>query len=445
MSYSAGSGRLPFESASRLGHLPLMDDPFISRLAEGYRVPSGLAPAPSLYPLCWKHFSPGASAIETVVTSDGSFAVTPQDSSLVYIRVGIQKLPVRSDPAPLHPFQVYDALLHNSDCVHTVLPMSIPCRTQREFSQIVRNAIFRTFQTRAVLLDTLRWLFSEGWQGRGASVPAICCPHCGEKIYLDDADEQTCSCGEHIYLTDLLDWDKDLESDTHDPQSAQLAGRCMLILEFLMLLSYIRQAWENSPEILPKTLFLHDGPLSIGGRYARMIPPMRRFFAYAAATGHPVCLCGIEKTGRFVNHLLSLDLCSPEEGLNYSVPTHGYIQHDIDGRPLTAEHSYGERILLGDRVFVSLPEGRRLVLSVPSAAAGNLPDRPTDSDLILLREILSILPQLVTPVFDNALFPIARCNSLVSIAQKPCGKMLELLSRDLLRSDGKTTGSVIPY
>lgn len=435
MAYSSCSGRLPLEAASKLGHLPLMDDPFISELVEGYRVPSGLAPYPSLYPLCWRPFSPGGSVIETVVTSDGSFAVTPQDSSLVYIRVGIQKLPVRSEPAPLHPFEVYDTLLHNSDCIHTVLPMSIPCRTQREFSQIVRSAIFRTFQTRAILLDTLRWLFAEGWQGRGQKLPPICCPHCGEKIYLDDADERTCSCGEHIYLTDLLDWDKDLAFEAHDAQSAQLAARCMLILEFLMLLSYIRQAWESSPEVLPKTLFLHDGPLSIGGRYARMIPPMRRFFAYAAASGHPVCLCGVEKTGRFVNHLLSLDLCSPEEGLRYSVPTHGYIQHDIDGRPLTAEHHYGERILLGDRVFVSLPAGRRLVLSVPSAAAGNLPDRPTDSDLICLREILSILPALVTPVFDNALFPITRCNSLVSIAQKPCGKMLELLSRDLLKSE----------
>lgn len=51
MAYSSGSGRLPFEAASKLGHLPLMDDPFISELVEGYRVPSGLAPYPSLYPL----------------------------------------------------------------------------------------------------------------------------------------------------------------------------------------------------------------------------------------------------------------------------------------------------------------------------------------------------------------------------------------------------------
>ena len=104
-----------------------------------------------------------------------------------------------------------------------------------------------------------------------------------------------------------------------------------------------------------------------------------------------------------------------------------------EGIPLTAEHRYGERNLLGERVFVLLPEGRQFVLTVPSALEQNLPDRPQYTDLIGLDEILRILPGLVTPVYDNALYPISRVNALVSMSQEPSGRMLELFSETLLR------------
>lgn len=54
-------------------------------------------------------------------------------------------------------------------------------------------------------------------------------------------------------------------------------------------------------------------------------------------------------------------------------------------------------------------------------------------DLIGLPKILGTIPELVTPIYDNALFPISRVNTLVSIAQQPCGHMLELLSETFLR------------
>ena len=51
-----------------------------------------------------------------------------------------------------------------------------------------------------------------------------------------------------------------------------------------------------------------------------------------------------------------------------------------------------------------------------------------------------MLPKLVTPVYDNALFPIARVNNLVSMANEPAGHMLELFSDTLLRERRDETG-----
>lgn len=432
MAYGQTSGHLPYESASKTGHIPLIADPLVERLLSGF-LSSGARKMEeeSHYPLQWHSAEGTDSGIETVIACDGSFSEIHQDScDLVYIRAGVQRMPVRSEKTALHPFRMQKQILENSDCIQSVLPTDIPRLSLREFGHRFRKAIFETCASKPQILFTLRWLYKEGWTGIPRAIPPVRCPNCGAVLDLSWTDADTCPCGEPVFLTDLLEWGMDIPNSEN---RVTLAGRVMLILEFLLLLTLIREIWKNRPEELKKTLFLHDGPLSIGGRYTRMIAPMRSFLTFAAAQGKPVCLCGVEKTGRFANHLHALKLSSPAHGLAFAVPTHGYIQKVVDGRPLTAGHRYGERHLLGERVFVLLPGNRELILSIPSALSRNELDRPLPSDLIGLEKILGTIPELVTPIYDNALFPITRVNSLVSIAQQPCGHMLELFSESLLK------------
>lgn len=428
MAYTQSSGKLSFESASKLGHLPFMSKPLIRYLVAGFQRPP--------YPLesdgsglNWQSFTPGSSPIETVIACDGSYAETDLDAcGLVYIRVGVQQMGVQTGSAPLHPFALQQEVLRNSDCVETVLPLELPCLSHRTFDRNTRWAIYETFRSKAGLTDTLRWIFSEGWAG-SRSLPPVSCPHCGRSLDLSTQDIVTCTCGETVYVTDILRWSRDLRDDS---RSVEVPTRFMLVLEFILLMTCIRKMWQEAPAQLNRTLFLHDGPLSIGGQYTQLINPLRRFVRYASRTGRPVYLCGVEKTGRFVNHLRALKPSWDSSGYRFSVPTHAYIQTQIDGRPLTAEHKYGERNLLGERVFLLLPEGRQFVLTVPSVLEQNLPDRPLCGDLIGLEPILWTIPALVTPVYDNALFPITRVNALVSMAQRPCGRMLELFSSNLI-------------
>lgn len=353
MAYGQTTGHLPYESASKTGHIPLISDPLVERLLSGF-LSSGSRKMEeeSSYPLQWHSAEGTDSGIETVIACDGSFSEVHRDScDLVYIRAGVQRMPVHSEKKALHPFRMQRQILENSDCIQSVLPTDIPKLSLREFGHRFRKAIFETCCSKSQLLRTLRWLYSEGW-GYPKAVPPVRCPNCGALLDLTYADVDTCPCGEEVYLTDLLEWGKDIPNSEN---RGTLAGRFMLILEFLLLLTLIRETWEKSPEELEKTLFLHDGPLSIGGRYTQMIAPMRSFLTFAAKSGHPVYLCGVEKTGRFANHLQALKMPSPEYGITYAVPARGYIQKDVDGRSLTAEHRYGERALLGERVFVLLP------------------------------------------------------------------------------------------
>ena len=320
-------------------------------------------------------------------------------------------------------------ILRSSDSMQTVLPVDIPCHSRREFSRRIRMAIYETVKSKPGLLETFRWIFSEAW-AVPKPLPPVTCPHCGAVWDFSACSEAFCSCGEPLYVTDLLGWDSDVEGGE---TNVQVAARFMLVLEFLLLMTCIRQMWQEAPEQLATTLFLHDGPRSIGGRYTQMIVPLRRLFRFARQTGRPVYLCGVEKTGLHVNHLRSLTRNWNWDEPYCAVPTHAYIQQEVQGRPITAEHSYGDRHLLGDRVFVLLPEGRQYVLTIPTALEANLPDRPWESDLVGLTKILNVLPRLVTPVYDNALFPIARVNALVSMASEPGGHMLELFSDTLIR------------
>lgn len=430
MAYTQTTGRLPFEAARKTGHLPFMNDPLVNALGHCFSRCSEAAVKGNQHPLTWKTLSPVPSGIETVIACDGSYSLVQQDAcELVYIRVGVLRMPIQGDSTPLHPYEMSQRIQENSDCIQTVLPADIPCASQEDFQFQVRQAIYATCASRPGIIRTLRWLYTDGWLEQKKPLPPVCCPRCGSTVYLSAADSVTCACGETVFLTDLLGWARDMGKGD---QYVQLAARFMLVLEFLLLLTLIREMWEQCPTRLRETLFMHDGPLSIGGRYSQMITPMRRFLSHAAGHGTPIYLCGVEKTGRMVNHLLALNVPSVEKGLVYAVPTHAYIQRQIDGRPLDAEHRYGERILLGERVFVLLPGRKQLVLSVPSCLGRADLNRPLPEDLVGLIPILNTIPDLLLPVYDNALFPISRVNALVSIAQKPCGHLLELFSASLL-------------
>lgn len=428
MAYANPGGRLPFESASKVGHLPIMRDPLIDTLLQRYGAAGSGVPAGTSCNLDWQTTVDNSEEITTVISSDGSYYESESDGA-IFVRAGIQRLPSRLPTKVLHPFLANAQLEANTDSVQTVLPKWINC-TARDFERLVRKTIFDTCASKDGLLDTIRWFSGSHWEDPSASI--FCrCPYCGEELELSD-DQVKCSCGETVYLTDVLDWDDDLQQVTRNDGSAVLATRFMLVLEFLLLLDCIRKMWIGGREELAHTLFLRDGPLTIGGHHRNLLRALQDFFCFAYRAKTPVLIAGVEKSGRMVRHLSGLHLPSPIEGLLYAVPSRKYVQTAIDGRPTDASHRYGDDHILGDRVFVRIAGGRELVLSVPSRLSRTPFERPVVGDLIGLPQIMAVLPALVTPVYDNALFPITKINAAVSIGPKPCGRLLEQLAAQYL-------------
>lgn len=423
MAYSSINGHLPHEFAKRTGHLPIVLDPHIRALIESFKTPPAygmIAPAPDL---SWNGLPQGKGPITEVISCDGSFCEVEDGLyRLGHIVCGLVRMPVSSRPIAMHPFDAKRERESNSDRIQTVLPLDVPNSTEQAYIRMLREAIWKTLCYKPELLETLSWLLHEQWNIENVKALKFSCPSCGQNVVLGPTDTMTvCNCGETVCLSDYFGWHNDISH--RDPEDAVTPTiyRFMTILEYTMLLSCIRTLWSQGKA--DHVLFVHDGPLSIGGRYARLIPPIRRFLNYAQFLGHPVRLIGVEKTGRYVNHLNGLQT---PQWTAYAIPSYEYIVNQVGGGVKN-----GEKNMLGRKVFLSLPATGRYVISVPPIGQGSL---FRSDDLNGLFEILQVFPLLVTPVFENAIFPLTRVNALVSIAQEPCGRMLELFSKDILNS-----------
>lgn len=426
MAYASASGRLPMETASKTAYMGLMQHPLVqqqvrrlqSMTAQGNSHPIGAA-------LQWKALPTEPTAVTDVIVCDGSnYTSTVDDSQIAFLRATILRLPTDSSGISLHPYAIANYFHDHSETVAGVLPVMVPCVSLRKFSLLLRRSIFEIVSNNPAILDTFCWLFRRGWLPNPASHLTVVCPHCGEKLRFENISTVTCpTCSETVFITDLLQFDRDISDTLYDPFAST---RVTSVLEFLMLLTSMRNMFEHAPEKLPCTLFLHDGPLSIGGHYQRLFVPLREFLIYAADLGTPIMFCGVEKSSIFTSHLVAIDCNRLPRRNQYAVPTRDYIDRHIRGTIDQYGHYYGERNVLGEKVFLIAEQQSRYVVSIPTVEQRSQ-EGPDPEQLICRDVILRTLCSLVSPVYDNALYPIVCANSQVSISHSPGGRMLDLM------------------
>ncbi len=439
MPYAQGT-RLPGESASKLGHLAVIESPWVRSLVEDFEGAPPVDGDPSR--TVWQTFDPaGIEPLRNIWAVDGSFVpvrseqLPPREVAFVktaLLMLDRAKLDAIDKDLP-HPLLLRDALKDTGVQHATVFPLKNVRTSMGTNFEAVRNIVRDSIRADqgGCFHETMKWLAYKKWvPGSQFSSPAFQCPHCREDVVgglSHDSDEGNCgACGDRVYLSDVWGFHMEMGEDSA-PES--LASSYMLVMEHLMLFTAVRLMWGHSDRALvADTLFIKDGPLTLRSQYSKMVPNIREFLQYAKDVGRPVHIIGQEKSGAFFDHLASIvRFAAPHnrgEPLTYAPLTHGYVHKEVYRTPAAA-NPYGLKTNWGEKLYLKVDPGAYMVLNVPTGTYLPAEDRPVTGDLIGLNRILATLPALVSHKFEGALYPVELANGIASMSSYPSATILQ--------------------
>lgn len=435
------SGRLPGESASKLGHLTVTKSDWVKSLISDFE--STLQSSSDHSGTQWNEFERlSADPLKSVWATDGSFVSIeaggqpPKEVSFVktaLLTVDKSRLDAVDKEHP-HPLLLQDIMTDSAVFHATVFPLKnvrTPLGSNYDaIRHIVKDSM--KIDQNGAFFETLKWIVYKKWSNEKCSSPAFKCPCCGEEVktgFPFDTDEMNCplpDCGKKIFLTDMIGFHLDMDEDSA-PDS--VVSSYMLIMEHLMLFTAVRLLWNHSDKnILSHTLFIKDGPLTLRSQYSKLVPPIRSFLEFAKNGGRPVHIIGQEKSGAFFDHLSSIARFpkphTHAENLSYSVLTHDYVRREVYRSP-DLTNPYGSRTNWGEKVYVKLDPATHFVLSIPTGEYDPSGEFPLSHNLIGLDRILATLPSLVSRKFEGALFPVELANGIASMSSYPSATILQ--------------------
>ncbi len=441
MPYSQGT-KLPGESASKLGHLAVVQSEWVRSLIEDFENSKFLDGDPSK--TVWQEFNPAcASPLRNIWAVDGSFVTVsseqkpPKEVSFVkaaLLMLDRAKLDSIDKDLP-HPLLLRDVLKDSGIQHSTVFPLRNVRTSLGTNYQAVRNIIRDSFKIDqdGAFHETLKWLAYRKWEDQpSARSPGFECPHCHVKIDEGlgfDLDEDKCpnpDCNEMVYLSDC--WGFHLEMDD-DSAPESVASSYMLVMEHLMLFTAVRLMWNHSDKsLVSDTLFIKDGPLTLRSQYSKFVPNIRSLLQFSKDSGRPIHIIGQEKSGAFFDHLSSISrFASPHErgqSPAYSVLSHSFVRREVYRSP-DLSNPYGYRTNWGEKLYVKLDPGASLVINAPTGNYIDEENRPVSEDIIGLARILSTLPSITSHKFEGALYPIELANGIASMSSYPSATILK--------------------
>jgi hypothetical protein len=440
MPYNSGT-KLPGETASKLGHLSVIESEWVRSLIEDFESVN-----PSSQPDAnagWKTIKlEGVKPLSHVWAVDGSFVVVPTgmkpQKEVAFVKTAMMHVDkaklAQIDPLNPHPLLLKDIMADSALYHSTAFPLRNIVTSKGNNKEAIRNIAFESIKVDegGQYMETLKWIAYEKWRGEGKEVnsPDFQCPHCGREIeggMKVDSEKDSCYlCGKEVYLTDMVGFHLDM-SDDSAPDS--VASSYMLIMETLMLLTVVRIFWNNRDKnLVSDTLFIKDGPLTLRSQYSKLVPGIRAFLQFAKDQKRPVHIIGQEKSGRFYDHLSrigrSVNPTEPEQPASFLALSHEYVRNEVNRVP-DLVNPYGQRTNWGEKVYYKHDPGTSMVLNVPTGNYNVDPKFPTSSDLIGIDRILATIPQLISKKYEGALYPIELANGIASMSSYPSAKILE--------------------
>lgn len=448
MAYSGGK-KLPYESASKIGHLKVVESEWIRSLIQDFEEPEIELYTDSTK---WTEFeNEHIKPLRNIWVVDGSYVPVassdfpPREIAFVKTALlGLDKARIdKVDKKYPHPLILQDIMADSGVFHATVFPLkNIRAKDGSNYTavrNIVRDSMKEINEGR--FYETLKWLAYKKWDSRPNPSPSFTCPHCHKEIpgIPYDLDEDECpECNGIVFLTDMLGFHLDMSEDSA-PES--IASAYMTIMEHLMLFTAIRMSWHHTDKnLLNESLFIKDGPLTLRAQYSKIIPNIRAFLEHAKNQGRPIHIIGQEKSGMFVDHLSTIArFASPQEkgeNLHYAILSHKYIRKEVQRTPELIS-PYGERTNWGEKVYVKLDPHTYIVLNVPTGEYNEDGSFPCNiNDLIGFVRILATLPGLISYKHEGALFPIGLANGIASMSSYPSAKILQRFFEEYDRKGG---------
>lgn len=425
-----GGNRLPGEQASKLGHLDVIKSELVNEIINQFE---NIKPSEAESESTWEEINPDAEPLDLIFAVDGSLQTVRSDfppyKELSFIKTALlwldQHALAKLDPDTPHPIEMRDIMTESAMYHATVLPLKGVRIPGQSNYNTVRKIIFDSFQDASLGAEpykTLKWLAYEKWTDKKPKSPNFDCPLCEQKeqSFAYDHDESECTnCKEHLYLTDMIGFHMEMSEEV---ARESLSRSYMLIHEMLLLFTGIRIFWEKEKfDVLGKSVFIKDGPLSLNSQYSKLAIPIRRFFEYAKNNNKKIYVVGQEKTGTFVEHLDIISRHAP--GNSVFLPSNEYIRKEVQHAPERSE-PYGSRTNYGNKLFVKLDEYHHLVISVPTGEYLKEGSKVLD-DLIGVERILATLPKIISHRHECALVPVELANGVASLSNYPSAAILK--------------------
>jgi len=444
MPYQKGK-RLPFEKASKLGHLEVIQSPLVKELCRNFNDPECKVNPNNMK---WQQIPKKGKELKIIFAADGSLQTiespNPPYKAIAFIKSALLKLDQyaisKLDKENPNPFTLRDIMKESALFHATSFPLRHVFVPGKSIYHAVREILFESVKDEGLnksldgaMMETLKWIAYEKWSPKPKSqLEEFGCPYCREKTGIDyatlpfDKEKGHCpNCGNEIYITDMFGLHQTMTED-HAPN--QIASDYMSVSETLMIFTPIRYFWDNKREILKNCLFIKDGPLSLRATLAKLSAPIRRFFQYSKDSGYPISMVGQEKSGAFYDHLQLIGRKAPYKSI--FIPDNRYIREEIQHS--NSKSTYGVDTNYGAKVFVKLNDYHQMVLNIPTGIRGEGVEKPSIEKLINYNDIILTVNKILSNRYEGALVPLELVNGVASLSTYPSAKVLELFSESVV-------------
>lgn len=436
MAYNEGKN-LTYETASKLGHVSIIEDEFIKDLVKEFEIIEDNLEEIKLINI-GSITNKNTNTIESIILIDGSLSLIQNSFNnkkiMAYIKIASLLLDLKTleeaNKAIVDPRVISDILSKHSDTYSTVIPINniqVKGFTIVDSLRKIVNITLKKYDN-GLLYNTYKFLVYREWN-KSVNKIEFQCPICNEKVcFTDGQEEKKCEkCFSDLYLTDYLSLHKDINEENNNES---LANSFMLILEHLLLISYVKELYQKQKSLMEKVLFLKDGPLALYSQYVRIIDPIREFLEHIKNEGINIFIMGVEKSGTFYEHAKLVDRKLKNIG-DYFIPDNKYIFSNIKYGDEN-ETDYGQRVLYGSKIFVKLDAHETIVITVPT---GKYVLNPGKDDIYGLESIIDIIIKMKSRQFEGALLPVVAINKIASMSVYPTNSILKKFTEKIL---GKT-------
>jgi hypothetical protein len=211
----------------------------------------------------------------------------------------------------------------------------------------------------------------------------------------------------------------------------------MNVAERLFTIAVIEWMLANAPEHLQSIIVVQDGPLAFYGTTAPLKTKWIEYWTLLStglkAKGHASpLLCGIEKSGPFVDHAAAIRKYMLD---GHILPlSNDYIQRNI--RCQDPAKTYGKDEFYGRRFIYRSTTSQMLVLTVPREQGNPYEAPPSPCEQIdqypTLRATLEFLDRVQTRLYPNAVVPVALAHATASLPRGTGSEVLTVLTKETL-------------